>query len=87
MKEIVLISAYTPTIDKQDKLRELILTLKNLNYRVCLATHTSTPQDIVDRCDYYIYDVENKVLYDPDIKYQHFYGEGDKLWQFKAVLL
>ena len=83
MKEIVLISAYTPTIDKQDKLRELILTLKNLNYRVCLATHTSTPQDIVDRCDYYIYDVENKVLYDPDIKYQHFYGEGDKLWQFK----
>ena len=31
MKEIVLISAYTPTIDKQDKLRELILTLKNLN--------------------------------------------------------
>ena len=83
MKEIILISAYTPTTDKQDKLRELILSLKNLNYRVCLATHTSTPQDIVDRCDYYIYDTENKVLYDPEIKYQNFYGQEDKLWQFK----
>jgi hypothetical protein len=83
MKEIILISAYTPTTDKQDKLRELISSLKNLNYRVCLATHTSTPQDIVDRCDYHIYDAENKVLYDPYIKYQHFFGQEDKLWQFK----
>jgi hypothetical protein len=69
MKEIVLISAYTPDTPTQDNLRELIKSLKDLNYRVCLMTHTSTPSDIVDRCDYYVYDKENELLYDPEIKY------------------
>ena len=69
MKEIVLISAYTPDTPTQDNLRELIKSLKDLNYRVCLMTHTFTPSDIVDRCDYYVYDKENELLYDPEIKY------------------
>ena len=69
MKEIVLISAYTPDTPTQDNLRELIKSLKDLNYRVCLMTHTSTPSDIIDRCDYYVYDKENELLYDPEIKY------------------
>ena len=42
MKEIVLISAYTPDVERQDNLRELIKSLKELNYRVCLVTHTKT---------------------------------------------
>jgi hypothetical protein len=69
MKEIILISAYTPDIERQDNLRNLIISLKNLNYRICLATHTSTPQDIVDKCDYFLYDVENELSYDPKLKY------------------
>jgi hypothetical protein len=72
MKEIVLISAYTPDTATQDNLRELIKSLKDLNYRVCLMTHTSTPSDIVDRCDYYVYDKENELLYDPEMKYFYF---------------
>jgi hypothetical protein len=72
MKEIVLISAYTPDTQTQDNLRELIKSLKDLNYRICLMTHTSTPSDIVDRCDYYVYDKENELLYDPEIKYFYF---------------
>ena len=72
MKEIILISAYTPDTPTQDNLRELIKSLKDLNYRVCLMTHTSTPSDIVDRCDYYVYDKENELLYDPEMKYFYF---------------
>lgn len=68
-QEIILILAYTPTIKKQDKLRELINLLNSFNYRICLATHSSTPQDIIDRCDYYLYDKDNPIIYDPDIKY------------------
>ena len=56
MKEIVLISAYTPELHQIDRLRDLIISFKKLNYRVCLATHTPTPQDIIDRCDYFLYD-------------------------------
>jgi hypothetical protein len=71
--EIVLITAYTPSIDKQDKLRELIKTLKGFNYEVCLATHSSTPQDIIDRCDYFIFDKRNELNYDLDIAYWIYY--------------
>jgi len=72
MKEVVLISAYTPDTPTQDNLRELIKSLKDLNYRICLITHTFTPSDIVDRCDYYIYDKENELLYNPEIKYGYY---------------
>jgi len=71
--EIVLITAYTPSIDKKDKLRELVKTLKSFNYEVCLATHSPTPQDIIDRCDYFIFDKKNEVNYDLDIAYWIYY--------------
>jgi hypothetical protein len=71
--EIVLITAYTPSIDKQDKLRELVKILKSFNYEVCLATHSPTPQDIIDRCDYFIFDKKNEVNYDLDIAYWIYY--------------
>jgi len=83
MKEIVLISAYTPELHQIDRLRDLIISLKKLNYRVCLATHTPTPQDIIDRCDYFLYDKENPVLFDPDIKYWHYYQTGSYKFNFK----
>ena len=86
MKEIVLIAAYTPDTVKQDNLRELVKSLKELNYRICLITHTSTPLDIVDRCDYYIYDKENELLYDPDIKYKYFCVLQDYIFRFKDYL-
>jgi hypothetical protein len=71
--EIILITAYTPSIDKQDNLRELVKTLKSFKYEVCLITHSSTPQDIIDRCDYFIFDKKNEVNYDLDIAYWIFY--------------
>jgi hypothetical protein len=83
MKEIVLISAYTPELHQIDRLRDLIISLKKFNYRVCLATHTSTPQDIIDRCDYFLYDKENPVLFDPDIKYWHYYQTENYKFNFK----
>jgi hypothetical protein len=73
MKEIVLISAYTPELNQIDRLRDLIISLKKFNYRICLITHSSTPQDVIDRCDYFLYDKENPILFDPDIKYWHHY--------------
>ena len=84
MKEIVLILAYTPTSEKQDRLRELIISLKSFNYRICLYTHTSTPQDIIDRCEYFLYDKENPILWDDDIKYWTTYHTPDFKFTFKS---
>jgi hypothetical protein len=86
MKEIVLISAYTPDVERQDNLRELIKSLKELNYRVCLATHTKTPSDIIDRCDYYLYDKENELIYDPEIRFFYFCYLEKHIINFKDYL-
>ena len=82
MKEIVLISAYTPDLKRQDDLRNLVISLKDLNYRICLITHTSTSQDIIDRCDYFLYDKENELLYDPEIKYWYHHNLKDISFNF-----
>jgi hypothetical protein len=83
MKEIVLILAYTPTSEKQDRLRELITSLKSFNYRICLSTHTSTPQDIIDKCEYFLYDRENPILWDDDIKYWAYTETESIIFKFK----
>jgi len=71
-KSIFLINSYTDTLQKVDKLRSLIISLKNENFKVLLITHTSTPQDIIDRCDYFIFDKENPLINDIDIQYWSF---------------
>lgn len=71
--EIVLITAYTPTIERIDNLRDLVRKIKSLGYSICLITHSNTPQDIIDRCDYFIFDTENEVNTDRDICYWTLY--------------
>lgn len=74
MNETVLITAFTPTVEKLDNLRELVKKIKACGYKVCLSTHSQTPQDIIDRCDYFIYDKENYLNYDIDIRHWRFYN-------------
>jgi hypothetical protein len=73
MKEIFLINSHTETTEKLDNLRELIKNIKSNGYEICLITHTSTPQDIVDRCDYFIYDKKNPIVDNPEVQYWLFF--------------
>ena len=54
-------------------MRNLIKNIKIQNFEICLITHTSTPQDIVDRCDYFIFDKKNPLTTEPEIQYRNFY--------------
>ncbi len=81
--ELVLVTAYTPTLEKTDNLRELIKKIKSYGYKVCLSTHTSTPQDIIDRCDYFIYDKDNELNYDIDIRHWRYYTTSDFFISYK----
>lgn len=74
MNETVLITAFTPTVDKLDNLRELVKKIKSYGYKVCLSTHSPTSQDIIDRCDYFLYDKENELNNDIDIRHWRFYN-------------
>jgi hypothetical protein len=77
MKEIFLINSHTETTEKLDNLRELIKNIKSNGYEICLITHTSTPQDIVDRCDYFIYDKKNPIVDNPEVQYWLFFKCND----------
>lgn len=81
--DIVLVTAFTPTTQKLDDLRQLIIKIKSFGYRVCLATHSKTPQDIIDRCDYFIYDKENEINYDIDIRHWRFYTTTNFIVTYK----
>ena len=72
MKEICLVAAYTPDIERQDVLRELVRDLKRANKKILLVTHSQTPQDIIESVDYHFYDSENEFL--TDNKYKVWYA-------------
>lgn len=67
--EVYIVSAYTPDTEREELLRKLINQLHVANKEVLLITHSVTPNDIVKKCKYYIYDEENKILYDDKYKY------------------
>ena len=70
--DIFLIMAYTPDRFKENLLRDLINGLRELDQDILLVSHTIQSQDIIDSVDYYLYDKENELLYDPEIKYFYF---------------
>ena len=72
IKEIYLITAYTPTLKHQDVLRNLVIKLNENNKKICLVSHTHIPQDIVERVNYYFYDEENKLDLDSRFSWKHF---------------
>lgn len=74
MKEICLIAAYTPDLERQDVLRNLVTKLKNGGKKILLITHSQTPPDVLQRVDYHFYDSENEFL--TDNKYKVWYGSS-----------
>lgn len=67
--EIYIVAAYTPDDKRENLLRNLVNKLHNAGKEILLITHSLTPNDIVKKCKYYIYDEENKILFDDRYKY------------------
>jgi hypothetical protein len=82
MKEIYLITSYTPTSTKQDLLRNLVNQLKENNKLVMVSSHSHTSDDIVNKCDYYIFDPENELMTKPEYQAKSFFSLGNNLFKF-----
>lgn len=69
MKDLILISAYCDTIDKEDILRGLVDDLQSVreSFDIMLVSHTTIPQDISRKTNYSLYDEKNEILYDWDL--------------------
>jgi hypothetical protein len=69
MKEIYFITAYTPTFDRQQALRNLVHSIKEQGKEILVISHSTIAKDIEDMCDYTIFDRENKLIYDSTTQY------------------
>jgi len=80
MKEdIILISAYCPSIKKMDKLRKLINQLQVFRekYDILIVSHTEIAIDIQNKVDLFLYDKKNELLTDWDLINQPWFSPGD----------
>lgn len=66
--EVYIVASYTPDVEREEFLRKLINQLHSAKKDVLLITHSITPNDIVKKCKYYVYDEENKIIFDDKYK-------------------
>lgn len=66
MKDLILISAYCDTIDKENTLRTLVkqITKEREFFDLMVVSHTVIPDDISMNCNFAIYDKKNEILED-----------------------
>jgi hypothetical protein len=70
MKDLILISNYSDTPEKQDILRNLVNQIYSQKefFDLLLVSHTTVPEDIQSKCNYALYDYKNELLYDLDLR-------------------
>ena len=80
MKDLILISNYSDTPEKQDVLRNLVNQISQQKdfFDLLLVSHTTIPQDIQNKCNYVIYDSKNELLYDWDLRSTPWFNPGNE---------
>jgi hypothetical protein len=69
MKDLILITAFCNTTEKENYLRNLVSVIKKeSNFDILITSHSVLPEDIINSVDYYFYDKENKLLKDFDLR-------------------
>ena len=53
---IFIVDSHPDRQDKLDCLIETIQQIKDLGFPVCLSTHIPIPEEVIDSCDFYVYD-------------------------------
>lgn len=85
MKEIIYIVDYSNTLEKQINLLNLIKSIDREIYDVCISSHCILPEWIIELCDYYFYDKNNDLLYDPFLKeFRYYANDVFEIW-YKSI--
>ena len=81
MKDLILITAYTPTPQYEDILEKTILSVQGSGFDVLLVSHSHTPLRIQKLCQYYFYDHLNDVSEDPNLRsFEYFTMDNLEIW-------
>jgi len=75
MKDLILITAFCPTKEKEEILRKLVSFIKGYDkiFDIMVSSHSNLSSDIVEMCDLLIYDKENLLLYDDEYRPKMWY--------------
>jgi len=79
MKDLIMISSYCNTKEKEDVLRNLVLQInfhKDI-FDIMIVSHTVVPSDISSKCDLVLYDKKNELLYDWDLRCKPWFNPGN----------
>lgn len=75
MKDLILITSYCDTEQKKELLYKLISFLVNYNniFDIMVSSHTPLDIEIQNQCDYVIFDKENLLLFDDEMRAKLFF--------------
>ena len=79
MKDLIIISSYCNTKEKEDVLRNLVSQVNNHKdiFDIMIVSHTVVPDDISTKCDLVLYDKKNELLYDWDLRCKPWFNPGN----------
>lgn len=80
MKDIIIITAFCDTKEKENVLRELVRDFDNHRnfFDLMIVSHLPVPFDIAQKVDFAIYDSKNELLYDTEFRSTPWFNPGDE---------
>lgn len=80
MKDIVIISAYCDTKEKENVLRNLVSDFESHKsfFDIMIISHLPIPYDISQKVEFAIYDAKNELLFDPEYRSTPWFNPGDE---------
>lgn len=80
MKDLIMVSSYCNTKEKEDVLRNLVLQINNQKdkFDLMVVSHSVVPDDISNKCDLVIYDKKNELLYEWDLRCKPWFNPGNQ---------
>lgn len=84
-EDLIFVTAYCPTQEQLNRLSECCDLLKIEGFDLAVISHTTIPSEIQNKCNWSIYDSNNELVDDIDLKhYERHYGPN---WSIVTKLL
>jgi hypothetical protein len=75
--DLIFVTAYCPTEEQVERLNKCIDHLLVVGFDICIISHTPVPLHIQEKVKFYIYDSENDLSDDNDLKHSEYYFGKD----------
>jgi len=80
MKDLIIVSSYCNTKEKEDVLRNLVSQINKYRdiFDLMIVSHTVVPDDISNKCDLVLYDNKNEILFDWDLRCKPWFNPNNE---------